>query len=72
VVKEVRFVEMKKTWLKDLPDTHDCPRCDSVMTKDDQTYSCVECGLQVWADPIGCGLVRYVILPSAAGSVPTP
>ena len=41
-----------------------CPRCDSVMIKDErQTYTCTNCGVRVWADPIGCGLVRYNILP---------
>lgn len=55
---------VKKTWLKDLPDTQACPTCDSVMIKDErQTYTCANCGVRVWADPIGCGLVRYNILP---------
>ena len=55
----------KRTWLKDLADTMACPRCDSVMIKDEyQTYTCTNCGVRVWADPIGCGLVRYNILPA--------
>ena len=54
---------MKKTWIKDLPDTIPCPVCNATMVKDeDQTYICT-CCVRVWADPIGCGLVRYNILP---------
>jgi len=53
----------KTQWLKDLSTTQACPVCDSVMVKDDgQTYICQQCGVRVWADPIGCGLVRYNIL----------
>jgi ribosomal protein S27AE len=55
----------KESLIAALPDTQACPCCDSVMVKEDgspDTYVCGNCGARVWADPIGCGLVRYSIL----------
>jgi DNA-directed RNA polymerase subunit RPC12/RpoP len=62
---------MKDNWLQDLADTIACPHCDSVMIKNEhQTYTCTNCGVRVWADPIGCGLVRYNILPAESSDPP--
>jgi len=64
-------MNIKRTWLKDLHDTAPCPRCDSVMIKGErQIYTCSNCGARVWADPIGCGLVRYNILPAEGPDPP--
>ena len=66
-----RDQNMKRNWLKDLRDTAPCPYCDSVMVLDErQTYTCTNCGVRVWADPIGCGLVRYNILPAEGQDPP--
>ena len=57
----------KKTWLQDLPFMQSCPCCPGRMLREagsPDTYQCVDCGVRVWADPIGCGLVRYNILPA--------
>jgi hypothetical protein len=48
----------------ELPATFPCPSCQGAMTIVKQTYTCPDCNLQVWADPIGCGLVRYNIMPA--------
>ncbi len=65
----------KKTLIEELPFMQSCPCCPGRMFKEvgsQDTYRCSDCGVRVWADPIGCGLVRYNILPGKEPPCSTP